>query len=263
MFRHEYFIAQKMGVKQGDVLLDLGCGVGGPQRNLARFTEATIIGLNNNDVQLKRARELTAQQKLEKLCPYIKADFMNIPKDDNSLDGAYQIEATCHAPEKVPLYKEIFRVLKPGKYFAGYEWIVTEKYDNKNKEHWRVKKGIEIGNGVADLEKPSHILNCLKEAGFEIVYTKDFGTDFDESLQTPFYADLDGNWSFQGLFRTHLGFQITHNACKLLEKIKLAPEGTTAVSAMLMQTARDIVEGGKLKIFSPSFFILAKKPEDK
>ena len=35
--RHEYFLAGRLGVKQGDKVIDVGCGVGGPMRNIARY----------------------------------------------------------------------------------------------------------------------------------------------------------------------------------------------------------------------------------
>jgi len=37
----------------------------------------------------------------------------------------------------------------------------------------RVKKAIELGNGLPDLVKPSEVLAALKEAGFEILETQD------------------------------------------------------------------------------------------
>ena len=37
---------------------------------------------------------------------------------DNSFDAVYAIEATVHAPELEGVYREIFRVLKPGGTFA-------------------------------------------------------------------------------------------------------------------------------------------------
>ena len=43
----------------------------------------------------------------------MKMDFAK----DNSYDGVYAIEATCHAPDKIGIYSEIFRVLKPGSNF--------------------------------------------------------------------------------------------------------------------------------------------------
>ncbi len=47
--RHEYWLAMKLGIKKGDTVLDVGCGIGGPLRNIARFTGAKVIGLNNNE----------------------------------------------------------------------------------------------------------------------------------------------------------------------------------------------------------------------
>jgi cyclopropane fatty-acyl-phospholipid synthase-like methyltransferase len=47
--RHEYWLASRIGIKKGDTVLDVGCGVGGPLRNIARFTGAKVIGLNNNE----------------------------------------------------------------------------------------------------------------------------------------------------------------------------------------------------------------------
>ena len=49
--RHEYFLAGKLGVRKGDKVLDCGCGVGGPLRNIARFTRADITGVTLNQVQ--------------------------------------------------------------------------------------------------------------------------------------------------------------------------------------------------------------------
>jgi sterol 24-C-methyltransferase len=44
---------------------------------------------------------------------------MEIPIADNTYDAVYAIEATCHAPDKVGIYSELFRVLKPGGVFCG------------------------------------------------------------------------------------------------------------------------------------------------
>lgn len=37
--------------------------------------------------------------------------------------------------QQVGCYKEIYRVLKPGACFAGYEWCATDQYDPANAEH--------------------------------------------------------------------------------------------------------------------------------
>jgi hypothetical protein len=40
---------------------------------------------------------------------------------------------------QVNCYRELFRVLKPGGCFAGYEWCMTASFDADNPEHRRIK----------------------------------------------------------------------------------------------------------------------------
>jgi sterol 24-C-methyltransferase len=109
-------------------VMDLGCGVGGPAREICRFSGATITGVNNNQHQVTRAQQITktSGQLLASRCTFVQADFMNLPFETSSYDHAYAIEATCHAPDPVACYKEIARCIKPGGYFVCYEWVRSE-----------------------------------------------------------------------------------------------------------------------------------------
>lgn len=46
------------------------------------------------------------------------------------------------------VYGEIYRVLKPGAYFASYEWVSTKEYDPTNRHHVRIIDEINYGNGL-------------------------------------------------------------------------------------------------------------------
>ena len=50
-----------------------------------------------------------------------------MPFDENTFDGPYFIEATCHAPELEEVYAEIFRVMKPGSLYVSYEWVTRDR----------------------------------------------------------------------------------------------------------------------------------------
>ncbi len=50
---------------------------------------------------------------------------MNVPTPDKAVDAVYSIEATCRAPDKVSIYSQAYRLLKPGGHFAAYEYCVT------------------------------------------------------------------------------------------------------------------------------------------
>jgi len=254
--RHEMWLSHKLGLKEGMRVLDVGCGVGGPMRTIARFSGAHIVGLNNNEYQIERGKRLNEQAGLSSQCSFIKADFMKVPNEESTYDAIYEVEATCHAPDKVGIYKEILRLLKPGQLFGGYEWVVTETYNPNNPDHVALKKGIEVGNGLPDLETPDVIVNALKEAGFEVLEAYDLAPKSD----IPWYHALAPNVSITGFLHTALGRWVTGRLVRALEYAKLAPSGTTSVHDMLERAASDLVAAGRAEVFSPMYFVLARKP---
>jgi sterol 24-C-methyltransferase len=168
MSRHEYYLAGRLGVKAGDKLLDVGCGVGGPMRNIAKFTRAHVTGVTLNEYQVQRGNKLNKAAGLEGKALSVQGNFMELPFADNSYDGVYAIEATCHAPVRQGVYSEIFRVLKPGQIFATYEWCLTPKYDKNNAEHRLIKKKIEEGDGLPDMASQEECVQALRDVGFEV-----------------------------------------------------------------------------------------------
>ena len=111
--RHEEFIADKLGLKEGDRVLDCGCGIGGPYRNIAKYSGADVTGITINEYQVQRANAINKRKGLDGQVRSQQGDFMKLPFEDNSFDHVYAIEATCHAPNRVVVYSEIRRVLKP------------------------------------------------------------------------------------------------------------------------------------------------------
>lgn len=114
--RHEHYLSAQMQLRPGMRVLDVGCGVGGPAREIAQFADVNIVGLNNNDYQVYRARKYTKWAGLEDQVTFVKGDFMKLAEQfgENSFDAVYAIEATCHAPTWEGVYGEILKVLKPG-----------------------------------------------------------------------------------------------------------------------------------------------------
>jgi SAM-dependent methyltransferase len=87
--RHEHYLAAQMSLRPGMRVLDVGCGVGGPAREIARFSDARIIGLNNNDFQIGRARRYTKAAGLEDQVQFVKGDFMKLSEQfgENAFDA--------------------------------------------------------------------------------------------------------------------------------------------------------------------------------
>jgi len=258
--RLEYFLASKIHLDEKTHALDVGCGVGGPMRNIARFTGSKVTGANISDYQIKVGNKRNKEVYLDKLCTLAKADFMKLPWKEGTFDGAYAIEATCHAPDKSLVFGEVFRSLKPGGYFSGVDWIVTDKYDASNPKHVALREGIEVGNGLPVLATAEGVKKSLKKAGFEVVEAYDAERCVHEPGQIPWYEALGGAYTVKGFRRTKPGRAMTQVLVTALEALRIAPKGTTKVSSLLNATADDLWEAGNLEIFTPSYYFLARKP---
>jgi sterol 24-C-methyltransferase len=184
---------------------------------------------------------------------------------DNSFDAVYAIEATVHAPKLEGVYGEIFRVLKPGGVFGVYEWLMTDNYDNDNVEHRQIRLDIELGNGISNMVPISEGISAMKNVGFEMLNHEDLA---DRPDPMPWYWPIAGEMrymqSYMDLFTvmrmTHWGRRVMHNVTGLLEFVGIAPKGTKKTADALATGADGLVAGAKLKLFTPMYLMVGRKP---
>jgi sterol 24-C-methyltransferase len=255
--RHQQYLAERLGLTQNMRVLDVGCGVGGPMREIAAFSGASVIGVNNNAYQLAKCERYNRDSKLSGQCSLLNADFMSIPCADDVFDAIYAIEATCHAADRKALFTELKRLLRPGGLFAGYEWCLTNAFDAADKEHVAIKDGIVRGSGLPDLTHWSMVDEALIGAGFELLEARDVAAESDP----PWYSTLQGrDLSLSSILRTGVGQRVTHMGVRLLETLCVAPAGATDISNLLMGAGRNLVAGGVHGTFTPMYFFMARKP---
>ena len=256
--RHEYFLAEKLMLKPGMLAADLGCGIGGPMMEIARFSGAKIVGVNINAHQLDRARQLTEEAGLMDQVEFLECDFLDVDAPDESFDAVYGIEATCCAPDKVSIYGEAYRLLKPGGYLGIYEYILTDQFDASNPDHLRIKYDIELGGGLLDIDFIATVDDALRTVGFEILENRDLAEQDGPSI--PWYQPLVGSGVSIASFRSsRIGRAITHQSLRAMETLRIAPRGSARVADALNLCADGMVEAGRLGIFSPMYFVLARK----
>ncbi len=257
--RHEHFIALALGLKPGMVVADIGSGVGGPLLEIARFSGAKIVGVNSNAYQLERARQLAEEAKLAHLAEFLHCDFLEVDAPDDSFDAAYSIEATCCAPDKVSIYRKVFRLLKPGAHFAAYEYAVTDRFDPQDPHHLKIKADIQLGGGLLVIDDSETIDDALASVGFEVLETRDLSVQTGPSI--PWYEPLVGSGvSVAGFRSSTVGRWVTRNTLRVMEGLRIAPKGTVRVAETLDLCAVAMAEAGRLGIFTPMYFIHARKP---
>ena len=103
----------------GTTVLDVGCGIGGSSRILAKDYGFTVIGITISPQQVQRAQELTVDGLDVK---FQVDDAMALSFSDASFDVVWSIEAGPHMPDKAVFAKELMRVLKPGGVLVVADW---------------------------------------------------------------------------------------------------------------------------------------------
>jgi len=260
ILRHEYYLSGRLGIGSGAQVLDCGCGIGGPTRNIARFTGARVTGITINQFEASRADVLSKKEGMDEQVKVLQADFLQLPFPDASFDAAYAIESTCHAPDHAAAYREIFRALRPGGVFACYEWCLTDRYDPNSEHHRRIKKEIEAGEGLPALVHTSVCARALAEAGFEVLEARDCAET--KPGGKPWYAPLAPSWSplaWPGFHMNPLMRRALPALLRTGEFMRLMPKGAAATEIMLQEGALAVVAGGEEGIFTPMWLMVGRK----
>ncbi|MYC24401.1 MAG: methyltransferase domain-containing protein [Gammaproteobacteria bacterium] len=259
--RHERFMMDKLQLDSTKTVLDVGCGIGGPMRHVARTTGARVLGININEHQIEVGQELNQKAKLDHLTEFSRCDFMDMSVlQPNSYDAVYAIESTAHAPDKVGAYDQIFRVLKPGAYFWGQETILTDKFSAENAEHQRVKDRLMSTMALYEIGSISEVKTALEKVGFTVSECEDLGRLDPDSV--PWYMPLTGKGQFFHASRTSpVRRAYTLMTLRVAEAFRIVPKGTAAATKLTAAVADASIEGGRAGIFSVLGCFLAQKPE--
>jgi len=248
IIRHEQRIGEAIRLAPGMHGLDVGCGVGGPMRAVARHTGAKVTGITINEYQVGRARKHNESAGLGSQCKVVQGNFLEMPFKPATFDGAFCVEAACHAPDLSELYTEVAKVLKPGAYFASYEWLTTPTYDANNPKHYQIIAGIAEGNALPGIRNIDDCIKAAADAGLEVVDTVDVDL-----------IDREIPWHVAMASSRRTAY-FTHITTSVLEFIRWAPKGTTAVHEMLLKAAYNLEVGGQLGIFTPMHLCVFRKP---
>jgi len=95
-------------------IVDVGCGIGGSSRHIARKFGCKAEGITLSPYQAKRGNELAVEQEVEELANFQVADALDMPFDSNSFDLVWSLESGEHMPDKDKFVNELLRVATPG-----------------------------------------------------------------------------------------------------------------------------------------------------
>ncbi len=112
-------VADLLALKEGELLLDVGCGAGGPGVWLADRMDLNLVGV---DVSPEAVRLASSRPRAKRSATYQTASMSDMPIGDASVDGVVSLDAIWMVMDKTQACAEIRRTLRPGAPFALTTW---------------------------------------------------------------------------------------------------------------------------------------------
>lgn len=161
------FISQ-LDLGNGDHLLDIACGSGGPTLRIATMTGSNVVGIDIHEQGINAALKQSEELGLNELAKFEVVDGGKpLQFDEASFDGIICVDAVNHLPDREAVFSDWWRVLKPGGRLVFTDPItVTGPLTN---EEIRIRSSI----GFFIFVPKGTDERLLEEAGFEVVSVED------------------------------------------------------------------------------------------
>lgn len=174
-------LIEKANVLQGNHVLDLGSGTGYPAIQCAHCVgeKGRVTGLDIADEMLQVARRKAMSLGLQHVT-FQNYDVTTLPFLDTSFDAATSRFCLMFLPDLKKTLYEVFRVLKPGGFFAAAVWSEIEKNPYLALPMEVIKDYVELPQinpsipGLFSLSKKGNLANQMYAAGFANVSEEEF-----------------------------------------------------------------------------------------
>jgi len=196
-------MAVKSGVKDGDSILDAGCGRGGSSLWLAQNYDVKVTGITLVPHQVEKAQKAARKSGLDERVSFSEQDYCNTNFKDKSFTLIWACESMCHASEKLNFYKEAFRLLKPGGRLICADYFRTKRplpdEGEKLLHEWL------DGWSIKDLDDSQEHMKNATESGFGDFVLKDI-TEFTKPSLKHLHSMASKLWNF-GIFLKGIGLR--------------------------------------------------------
>lgn len=119
--------AELAGVRRGDAVVDVGCGMGGSSAYLAKHYDCRVTGITLSPVQRAWAVCGSTLRGVGGRTKFLRADAEQIDFPPASFDVVWSIECTEHLFDKPAFFRKAAKWLKPGGRMMICAWLAGDE----------------------------------------------------------------------------------------------------------------------------------------
>jgi len=191
----------------GRRILEVGCGTGSIAREVAvKVAPAEVIAIDREEVQLRTARRLAANQGLANL-RFQQGDAANLHLLDAQFDGVYCRFVLKHVASPLEVVREMVRVVRPGGWVCAFEWErgCSLHYPETPaiEEVWRALYDLQADGGKHPWIARS-LYEVMLRAGLRQVNAEGRGWSITAGQKDKLHAYVDGAREIIGQVRDRL-----------------------------------------------------------
>ena len=149
---------------EGKRVLDIGCGLGGPDHLLASDYGATVVGIDLEEHLIERARGTAVELGVDDRTEFLLVEAGPLAFPEESFDVVLSSGAFTQISEKRTIFKECLRVLKPGGELTSYDWMKCEGEYSEDMLYFFEMEGLTYAMDTMENHK-----RFLQDAGFTAI----------------------------------------------------------------------------------------------
>lgn len=155
-------LAERAAITELDLVLDVGCGIGGPARYLAANLGCEVTGIDLTPELCEVAAELTRRVGLDDKVTIRQADALDLPFDDDAFDVVWTQHVSMNIEDKARFFAELRRVLITGGRLAFFDLLAGPNQPIHFPVPWADDQSVSF------LATPDETRELLEAAGFRV-----------------------------------------------------------------------------------------------
>ena len=154
-------LANLVGLSQGQKVLDLGCGLGGPSRFIAGEYGCDVTGIDLIPEFIQIASAIAEKVGLTDKVRFQLCNILDLPFKADAFDMVWSQHTLMNISNKAKLFNQIHRVLKPNGILALYEVLAGDLAPIYYPVQWSSDPGTNF------LIQENQMRELLHQAGFK------------------------------------------------------------------------------------------------